>query len=171
MIVIGNIGVIHVHPEADRAGEILPHALVLPDAFLTFIDERLQAVGFNLIFAVDVQQFFHFQLHRQAMRIPAGLARHLLALHGLVAGQQIFDDAGQHMADVRLAVRRRRAIIKNIRRSLAAGFHAFFKYMLLLPILLHFFFTVHKMKICGYFLIHGLYLLQYYTHTNKKPSS
>ena len=168
VVVIGDIGVIHVHPEAHRAGEILPHALVLPDAFLTFIDERLQAIGLNLILAVDVQQLFHFQLHGQAMRIPAGLARHLLALHGLVAGQQIFDDAGQHMADVRLAVCRGRAVIENIRRSLAAGFHAFFKHMVFLPILLHFFFTVHKMKVCGYFLIHALYLLQYYTHANKK---
>ena len=46
------IGVIHIRPEADGAGEILPHALILPDTLFTMLNERLQAILLDLLLAV-----------------------------------------------------------------------------------------------------------------------
>ena len=46
------IGIVHIRPEADGAGEVLPHAFIFPDAFLTVPDEWLQTVLFDLLLAV-----------------------------------------------------------------------------------------------------------------------
>ena len=41
IIVIGNVWVLHIRPESDRTGEILPHSLIFPHTFLTFVNKRL----------------------------------------------------------------------------------------------------------------------------------
>ena len=48
IILIGDIGVIHVRPETDGPGEILPHPLILPDGFLTLLDKGLDPVLLDL---------------------------------------------------------------------------------------------------------------------------
>ena len=47
------------------------------------------------------------------MRVPPRLAEDILALHGLVARQHILDDTRQHMADMRLAICCRRAVVES----------------------------------------------------------
>ena len=49
---IGNIWIIHISPETNSAGEILPHALIFPDTFLALLDKWLQTVFFDLVFSV-----------------------------------------------------------------------------------------------------------------------
>ena len=56
VILIGDVGVVHVSPEANYIGELLPHALVLPDRLPALLDERLDAVFLNLLLAVDAPQ-------------------------------------------------------------------------------------------------------------------
>lgn len=48
---------------------------VLPDGLLAFLDERLDAVLFNLRLAVQTQRLFDFQLNGQAVGIPACFAQ------------------------------------------------------------------------------------------------
>ena len=93
-IVVGDIGVVHIGPEAHALAHALPFALVFPHALFALGDERFHAILLDLILAVQAERLFHFQFHGQAMRIPAGLAQHLLALHGLVAGDQVLHRAG-----------------------------------------------------------------------------
>ena len=81
VVLIGNIGMVHVSPETDDIGELLPHSLVLPHGLTTLFDEWLNAVFLNLLLAIDADGLLDLQLHRQAVRIPAGLAQDLLALH------------------------------------------------------------------------------------------
>ena len=120
-------------------------------------NKGLQAVFFNLVFSIQAQLLFHFQLYRQAVGIPAGLAGHHIALHGAVAGDHILDDAGQHMADVGLAVGCGGAIIKDIRGALFAGINALFKDMLLFPKGLYLFFLLHKIYIGRNALVHFVF--------------
>ena len=159
VVVIGDIGVLHIRPEAHGTGKLLPHPLVLPDAFLAVLYKGLQAVFLNLILAVQAQLFFHFQLHRQAVGIPTGLAGHHIALHGAVARDHILDDAGQHVPDMGLAVGGRGTVVKDIGRPLAAGFDAFLKDMLLLPEGLDLLFLLHKINIGRDALVHPDLLL------------
>ena len=104
---------LHIGPEADDVGELLPHALVLPDGFSALLDERLHAVLLDLILAVESERLLHLKLHRQAVRVPARFSKDALSFHRLVARQHVLDDARQHMTDVRLAVRRRRPIVER----------------------------------------------------------
>ena len=153
-VVVGDVGVVHVSPEAHGVGEILPHALVLPDALFTFVDEGLQAVLLDLLLAVQTQQFLHLQLHGQAVGIPAGLAGHLIALHGPVTGDHILDNAGLHMADMGLAVGSGRAVVEHISRAILAVFDTFFKDVAFFPELFHVLFALHKVQTGGHFLVH-----------------
>ena len=155
VVVIGHVGVVHIGPEADGGGEILPHALVFPHAFLALLDEGSQTVLLDLFLAVQSQQLFHLDLHRQAVGVPAGLAGDHAALHGVVAGDHILDDAGQHVADVRLAVGRGRAVVKHVGRIPLAGGHALFKDLVVLPELFDLLFALHEFQIGGNFLIHN----------------
>ena len=157
-VVIGYIGIVHIGPESNGVGEILPHALVLPDAFLTFLDERLQTVLLNLLLAVQSQLLLNFQLHRQAMSVPSGLSRHHISLHGPVSGNHVLDYTRLHMADMRLAVGSWRSVIKYIGLTALPHLDALFKDVLCFPELLHFFFPFHKLKVCGDFVIHSVFL-------------
>ena len=64
IIVICHIGIIHIRPEAYRAGEILPHAFIFPDRFLTLTDKRIQTILLDLLLAIQTQKLLHLQLHR-----------------------------------------------------------------------------------------------------------
>ena len=74
---------LHICPESNRAGEILPHSFVFPYALFTFVDKRLQSVSFNLIFSVQTKQLFYFQLYRQTMGIPSCFTRNLTPMETL----------------------------------------------------------------------------------------
>ena len=51
-----DIRIFHIRPKPYCTGEVFPHALVFPDALLTFVNERLQTIAFNLLFAVKPAQ-------------------------------------------------------------------------------------------------------------------
>ena len=154
IVIVGDIGVVHIRPKADGAGKIFPHALVFPHAFLAVRNKGLQPVLFYLVLAVQAQLLFHLQLYRQAVGIPAGLAGHHIALHGAVPGDHVLDDTGQHMPDMGLTVGRGGAIVKDIGRPLFAGLNALFKDMLLLPEGLYLLFLLHKVHIGRNALVH-----------------
>ena len=86
VIMVCDIGMIHIRPEADTVTHGTPFLFVCPYAFLTFFDEGLYAVAFNLILAIQTQCLFYLQFNRQTVCIPAGLSQNLVALHGFVAG-------------------------------------------------------------------------------------
>ena len=82
------------------------------------MDERLDAVGFDLFLGVDAQLFADLDLDRQAVRVPAGFALAEVAAHRLVAREEVLDRPRQAVAGVRHAVGRRRAFVEDeLRRS------------------------------------------------------
>ena len=150
---IGDVGIIHIRPEAHGAGEILPHPLVLPDAFLALVDEGGEAVFLDLLLAVQPQKLLHFQFHRQAVGIPTGFPGHHVALHGAVAGDHILDDAGENVADMGLAVGGGRAVVKDVGLPFFPQLHAFLEDMLLLPELQDFLFPLNEIQIGIHFVV------------------
>ena len=154
VVIVGNIGIVHISPETNGTGEILPHSLIFPYRFLTFLDERLQTVSFDLILAVQAQQFFHFDLDRQSVGIPAGLTRYHISLHGTITRDHILDHTGQHMANVRLAVCRRRSVIEHIGRAALPLLDTLPEDIFVFPEFFDLFFTRNKILVFGYFLIH-----------------
>ena len=77
------------------------------------MDERLDAVGFDLFLGVDAQFLADLDLDRQAVRVPAGLALAQLAAHGAVAGEQVLDRPGEAVAGMRQAVGRGGAFVEH----------------------------------------------------------
>ena len=154
VVVIGDIRVFHIRPEANAVGHGFPVGLVFPDRLLAFLDKRLDSVGFNLLFAVEAELFFHLDLHRKPMGIPARLAQHVVTLHGLIARDDILDRAREHMADVRLSVCRRRPVKEGIRLCALSQAHAFLEDLLLLPKREHFFLARDKIQLARYFFVH-----------------
>ncbi len=152
---ICDIRVVHIRPEADGAGEILPHAFVFPDALLTFGDKRIETVFLDLLLTVQTQKLLHLQLHRKPVRIPARFPRHHTAFHGPVSGDHVLDDTGQYMSDVRLSVGCGRTVIKRIGRSVLSAFHTFAERVIFFPELFHFLLTFHKVHVCVHFVVHA----------------
>ena len=151
VIIIGNIRIIHISPETDRVGEILPHALVFPDIFLTFINKRNQTILFDLLFAVQSQLLLYFQLYRKSVSVPAGFSRDHFPLHGMVTRDHILDHARQHMADVGLPVCCGRAVIERVCLSAFSLLHALLEDLMILPELFRCFLTVYEIEIRRYF--------------------
>ncbi len=88
------------------------------------------------------------------MGIPACLTRYHIPLHSTVSRDHIFNDTGQDMSDMRLAVCGWRAIIKCISRTAFSCFHALLENVIFTPEFFCFFFTFYEIQIRGYFLIH-----------------
>ena len=104
---------LHVSPEANNIGELLPHSLILPYRLTALLNERLNAVLLNLLLAVKSQSLLYLKLNRQAVGIPSSLSQNLLALHGLITRQHILDYTCKNVSDMGLAVCCRGAVIKG----------------------------------------------------------
>ena len=92
-VVVGDIGVLHVHPVPHEASELLPLVGVLHHLTATggvvFVDADLLAD----VLLGDTEGFLDTELYRQTMSIPAGLAVDTEALHRLVPTEDILDRA------------------------------------------------------------------------------
>ena len=154
VVVVSDIGVVHIHPIAHALGHTLPFVLVFPHAFLALFDKRFHAVLFNILLAVHAQLFFHLQLHGQTVRVPAGFAQNVIPLHRLVTGDNILHDARENMPYVRLSVCRGRSVVKGKGRFSFVFLHAFFEYVAFFPELDHLLLSFAKMHIGRYFIVH-----------------
>ncbi len=150
---IGDIRIIHIRPETYGGGKILPHTFVLPHALLAVGDKWLQAVLLDLFLAVQAQHLLHFQLHRKSVGVPAGFPGNHVSFHGPVSGDHIFDDSGEHMADMGLAVSRRGTVVKHVGGMAFPALDALLKDVFFLPELLDLFFPLHQVQVRGDFRI------------------
>lgn len=90
-------------------------------------------VLFDVLLAVHAEELFHLQLDGQTVRIPARLSEDVLALHRLIAGDDVLHHAREDMPDVRFAVRRRGAVVEGELLPSLALFDAVFKDAVLVP--------------------------------------
>ena len=88
------------------------------------------------------------------MGIPTRFAQNFIAFHGAVTGNKVFNSAGKHMPYMRLAVSRRRPVIKGKLLPVRIFLHAFFKDVVLLPEIQHLLLALYEIQSGIHFLIH-----------------
>src|SRR3970282_728067 len=79
--VVGDVGVVHIDPEADALREGLPFLDVAEDALAAAAVELLDAELLDLRLALEAELALDFELDRKAVSIPAGLAGDAIAPH------------------------------------------------------------------------------------------
>ena len=136
-VVVGDVGVIHVHPVAHEAGELLPLLRVLhhltATSSIVFVDADLLAD----IFLRDTEGLLDPELYGQTVGIPAGLTVDAESLHRLVAAEDILDRARHDVVNTRHPVSRGRPFVEDERgRAFAQGKRAG-KEVFLLPLIQH----------------------------------
>ena len=127
------VGVVQVDPEADALGEALPLLEVGGDALPAQLVELGDAVGLDLPFAVDAEAPLHLELHRQAVGVPAGLARHAVAAHRLVAREEVLEDARDDVVRARPAVGRGRPLVEDEDGGVVTALEALLEDAVFLP--------------------------------------
>ena len=110
---IGNVGVVHISPEADGCGEILPHFLIIPNRFLTVRDKRGKTVAFNLVLSVNAEFLLYLKLNGKTVSIPTRLTNYSFSFHGLIAGNHVFYYTGKHVPDMGLTVCRGGTVVEG----------------------------------------------------------
>ena len=104
LVVVGDVGVLHVHPIAHLVRKVGPlggvHHHVLAATAVVVLNGNLGAD----VFLGDAQFLLHAEFHGQAVSIPTGLALHLEALHGLETAEGVLQRACQDMVDTRMSV-------------------------------------------------------------------
>ena len=104
LVVVGDVGVLHVHPVAHLVGKVGPlggvHHHVLAATAVVVLNGNLGAD----VFLGDAQFLLHAEFHGQSVCIPTGLALHLEALHGLETAEGVLQRACQYMVDTRMSV-------------------------------------------------------------------
>ena len=103
------------------------------------------------------------------MGVPAGLAEDVLALHALIAGQQILDDTGENMTDMRFAVGRRGTIVECKGVVAFAGIDSLGGDVVILPEFQDFPLTLYEVQI-GFYLTVQSYPSKF-LQTKQKSSS
>ena len=152
VVLVGDIGVVHVGPEADDLGEVFPHALVLPDGLFAFGDERLETILFDLLLAVEAEFLLDFDLNGQAVSVPAGLPGDEVVLHGAVPRDHVLDDTGQHVTDVRFAVRGGRTVVEDVGRT-AVLLLGLLEDVRVFPELRHFVLALDELEVRRHFVV------------------
>ena len=154
VVVIGDVGMLHVDPVAHLVAHLLPFMQVFPYAFLAFRDKGLDAVFLDLGLSVQPQALLHLQLDRQAVGVPSGDAQGALPLHRLIPRDQILDHPGFDMADMRLSVGRGRSVEKGELRIPVPQVEGFADDVLFLPHPGHFPLPGNKIHVGRYFRVH-----------------
>ena len=89
-----------VHPAAQAGDDLLPFPDVAQHRGPAGFVELRDSEALDVRLGVEAQLPFDEVFHRQAVAVPAKTALHLFALHGLVAGDDVLDDAGHKMAEM-----------------------------------------------------------------------
>lgn len=107
------VRVVEVDPVA-HAGRQLGESVGVPGHGLAALGVELgDAVRLDVLLAVEAQLLLDRQLDRQAVAVPAGLAAHVVALHGPEAGEDVLEDAGLDVVGAGHAVGGRRALVEH----------------------------------------------------------
>ncbi len=158
-LVIGDVGLVEVDPEAEAAGERLPLLCIAKDGFEAFAVELLDAVLLDLVLAMDAEFLADLDFDRQAVRVPAGLPLAVVAAHGAIARKQVLDRTCQAVAGVGQPIGGGRAFVKDKRLAAAAAFKRLFVNAVLVPEGEHVALGGGKVEFGRYFLEHSRLLL------------
>ena len=109
------VGLREVDPVAHPLGHLGEGVDVAYDALAAAGVELGDAVRLDLALDPEAELLLHGQLDGQAVAVPAGLARDVVALHRPVAREQVLEDARLDVVGARHAVGGRRALVEHPR--------------------------------------------------------
>src|SRR5690606_24425076 len=112
-VVVGDVSVVEVDPEADALGHRVPVLDVAEHVLAAQLVEASDAVLLDLLLVGEAEALLDGDLHRQTVGVPAALAGYAVALHGLEAGEQVLERAADDVVHARLSVGRRRALVED----------------------------------------------------------
>ena len=121
LVRVGHVGVVGVDPEADALGHPLPVGDVAEHGLAALRVEGGDAVRLDVALVAQPQRALDLEFDGQAVRVPAAFAGRAVAAHGLVARDQVLEDARQHVVHAGRAVGRRRSLVEReqpLRRAL-----------------------------------------------------
>lgn len=114
--------VVKVNPSTESLNGLSPFCRVAHDNgaafFVVFANTELLYGGL----AGDAKFLVNLMLNRKTMGIPAKATLNMVALHGPVSGDNVFNDRRQQMAIVRQAGGEGRAIKKGVSRKVGRQF-------------------------------------------------
>ena len=128
---------------------------VAPYALLATLDKRLDAIGFDFIFAVDAKLFTNFHFNRKSMRIPTCFAKAVVSAHGAVAWEEVLDCPSQAVTGVGHPVGGGWAFVKDKRRSTTSLFQSALINAVSFPKLQNTLLKVWKPDLCANRFKHG----------------
>src|SRR5207249_563272 len=132
-IIVCPIGALEVDPERDPVCQDFPVPDVAKDALATKLVEGFDAVFLDVSLGLEPQRLLDGQLHRQAVRIPAALARYAITPHGLVAREQVLEGTRQHVVDPRRRVGGGRPLVEHVGALLGPLLDALAEDIVLVP--------------------------------------
>ena len=131
------VGVVGVDPEADPLGQLVPLVDVAQHGLAAAGVELGDAEALDVVLVGEAELLLDLELHRQAVAVPAGLARHVVALHRLVAREDVLEHAAQDVVRPGPPVRGRRALVEDERRGALAAADRLVEDVALAPALEH----------------------------------
>ena len=155
----------HVHPVAHLVAQVGPFARVHHHILAALAVVFLDADGLADVLLRDAELLLHTKLHGQTVRVPAGLAVHLVALHRLEAAEGVLDAACQHMMDARVAVGRWRTLVEDERGTALSFRDAMMEDVLCVPQSEHLFARFAQIELIAFceFLAHKANVIYYLT--------
>lgn len=109
------VGVVHVDPKAHAPGHLI-ELVDVPEHGLAALGVELRDAEFlDVLLAGEAEFLLYGEFDGQAVAVPAGLARDVVALHRAVAREDVLEDAGLHVMGARLAVGGRWALVEHPR--------------------------------------------------------
>ena len=110
----GFIVVFKVYPAAQASNGLLPLIYIAENAGTTSLVELGYTVGFNVGLGIEAQFLFDKVFYRKTVAVPAKTTLHTKTFHGLVAGNNILDGAGNKVAKMRHSCCKGRTVIEDV---------------------------------------------------------
>ena len=109
----GAVAVFEIDPAAHALDDLLPLFGVAEDDPAAGFVEFVNAVGFDFAFSGEMKHFLHFIFDGEPVTVPAESAFAVFSAHGLIAGNDIFNGAGEEVSIVRQSGCERGAVVEN----------------------------------------------------------
>ena len=117
VVVQRHVGIVHVDPIPDAVGHNLPFFDVPENALPTAPVELGDAELLNVPLGGQAQFLFDLQFHGQAVGVPATLADYPATFHRAVAGNDVLENAGQHVVNAGTAIGGGRPLVHHEERG------------------------------------------------------
>ena len=137
LVVVGDVGIVHVDPVAHAARQVLPHSRELHDRLAAGAVVLLDRYFRPDILLRDAELLLHAQLDGQAVGVPSRLAVYQIALLRLVAADDVLDRARHDVMDARQSVGRGRPLVKDECRMPLARRNALVESVFRIPLCQH----------------------------------